>query len=71
MTESEFQICDPHILGVFVHELVVWETSICTLLVENVVQRISCTFMLKYSKLQGYYKRNRHFRRYVVSKPLA
>jgi len=29
------------------------------------------TLITKGIKIQGYYKRNRHFQRYVVSKPLA
>jgi len=51
VTEREFQIQNPLILGVFVQELVVWATRICTLLLESDTLRISCRFMLKYSKL--------------------
>jgi len=40
VTESDFQIQNPHILGVFVEELVVWATRICTLLVESDALRI-------------------------------
>jgi hypothetical protein len=53
VTESELQIQNPHILGVFVPELVVWATRVCALLVESDALRISYRFVLKYIILQG------------------
>jgi hypothetical protein len=37
----------------------------------NPWRRKMMMMMMIYMNIQGYYKRNRHFQRYVVSKPLA